>query len=219
MVAAVVGMGAMAVGAVGGPLTMTFLALESTGNLMISAAVLVASIASAIIVRETFGYSFSTWRLHLRGETIRSAHDVGRMRNLTVGGILRANFKTVSLNVGLDAFCRAFPLGSGQRVIALDADGRYAGIVIVADVHAALAEATATPPSLANLAVYPGVMLVPSMTAEEAARLFQAANSEELVVVDNPQSRHVLGLVTEQHLLRRYAEELEKARRDLAGGG
>jgi CIC family chloride channel protein len=218
MVAAVVGMSAMAVGAVGGPLTMTFLALESTGNLMISAAVLVASIASAIIVRETFGYSFSTWRLHLRGETIRSAHDIGRMRNLTVAGLLRANFKSVAVNVSLDDFCRAFPLGSGQRVIALDADGLYAGIIIVTDAHAALTGNRASGSDLRGLATYPGVMLVPSMTAEEAARLFQAASSEELAVVDSPKSRRVLGLVTEQHLLRRYAEELEKARKDLAGG-
>jgi CIC family chloride channel protein len=218
MVAAVVGMGAMAVGAVGGPLTMTFLALESTGDLMIASAVLVASLASAIVVRATFGYSFSTWRLHLRGETIRSAHDIGRMRNLTVGSMLRSTFKTTAASEGLAAFCRAFPLGSGQRVVAVDAEGRYAGIVIVADAHAALAEGRPTETPIGALAAYAGVTLDPSMTAEEAARLFLAANSEELAVVDEPKSGRVLGIVTEQHLLRRYTDELEKARRDLAGG-
>jgi chloride channel protein, CIC family len=35
--------------------------------------------------RELFGYSFSTWRVHLRGENICSEHDVGQVRNLTVG--------------------------------------------------------------------------------------------------------------------------------------
>jgi len=218
MVASVVGMAAMAVGAVGGPLTMTFLALESTGDLSIGVAVLIAAVASAIIVRETFGYSFSTWRLHLRGETIRSAHDVGRMRNLTVGAMLRPSAKTVSIAVSLADFCRAFPLGSGQRVIALDADGLYAGIVLVTDAHAALAGDRGADIPLRQLATYAGIMLVPSMTAEEAAHLFQATNSEALAVVDSPKSRRVLGLVTEQHLLRRYAEELEKARRDLSGG-
>ncbi|TIV05445.1 MAG: chloride channel protein, partial [Mesorhizobium sp.] len=80
-VAAVVGMTSLAVGVVGGPLTMTFLALESTRDLTLTGVVLAASIMSAILVRETFGYSFSTWRFHLRGETIRSAHDVGWMRS------------------------------------------------------------------------------------------------------------------------------------------
>ncbi len=81
-VAAVIGMTSLAVGVVGGPLTMTFLALESTGDLTLTGVVLAASILSAMIVREGFGYSFSTWRLHLRGETIRSAHDIGWMRSL-----------------------------------------------------------------------------------------------------------------------------------------
>ena len=33
---------------------------------------------------ELFGYSFSTWRFHLRGETVRSARDVGWAREFTV---------------------------------------------------------------------------------------------------------------------------------------
>ena len=61
---------------------MTFLVLEATGDLAISSAVLVASAMASVLVRETFGYSFSTWRLHLRGETIRAPHDVGRLRSL-----------------------------------------------------------------------------------------------------------------------------------------
>jgi CIC family chloride channel protein len=218
MVAAVVGMAAMAVGAVGGPLTMTFLAIESTGNLSIGIAVLLAAIASAITVRETFGYSFSTWRLHLRGETIRSAHDIGRMRSLTVGGLMRTNVKTIAANASLTAFCAAFPLGSGQRVIALDATGCYAGIIIVADAHAVLHDvACPADAGLGDLITLANDMLDPTMLAEDAARRFQATHSEELVVVDSSTRRHVLGLVTEQHLLRRFAEELEKARRDLAG--
>jgi CIC family chloride channel protein len=38
-----------------------------------------------------------------------------------------------------------------------------------------------------------------------------------LAVVDDKYDRTVVGLLTEGHLLRRYAEELEKARRDLSG--
>ena len=58
---------------IGGPLTMIFIALETTGNLWLTAAVMVAVIVSAQVTRELFGYSFATWRFHLRGETIRSA--------------------------------------------------------------------------------------------------------------------------------------------------
>ena len=71
------GMATLGVAIVGGPLTMTFLVLESSGDLAVAGGVLAACIATSLAVRATFGYSFSTWRLHLRGETIRGAQDVG----------------------------------------------------------------------------------------------------------------------------------------------
>jgi len=47
-------------------------------------AVLAASIIATLTVRRLFGYSFATWRFHLRGETIRSAVDIGWIKSLTV---------------------------------------------------------------------------------------------------------------------------------------
>ena len=67
---------------------MTFLVLESTGNLGIAGGVLAASIATTLAVRATFGYSFTTWRLHLRGETIRGGQDIGWLRDLTVARMM-----------------------------------------------------------------------------------------------------------------------------------
>ena len=81
---AIIGMSALSASVIGGPLTMSFIALESTGNLWLTTAVLVAVILSTQITRELFGYSFATWRLHLRGESILSAADVGWIRDLTV---------------------------------------------------------------------------------------------------------------------------------------
>ncbi len=215
-VAAVVGMTSLAVGVVGGPLTMTFLALESTRDLTLSGVVLTASIMAAILVRETFGYSFSTWRFHLRGETIRSAQDVGWMRSLTVGSMMRKDVHTVDASMTLAEFREKVPLGSAQRVVALDAEGRYAGMLIVAEVHSEQAEPGST---VLTLAQFKDAVLVPAMNVQSAAETFRRAGAEELAVVEDFSDRVVVGLLTEGHLMRRYAEELDKARRDLAGEG
>mgnify|MGYP001024566277 CR=1 FL=1 len=217
-VAGVIGMTSLAVGVVGGPLTMTFLALESSGDLTLTGVVLAASILSAMVVREGFGYSFSTWRLHLRGETIRSANDVGWMRSLTVGLMMRKDVRTVDADTPVAEFRKLFPLGSAQRVIAVDSDQHYAGILIVAEIHADQADADAekgTP--VRELAQFKDTVLLPSMNVKIAAQAFTASGSEELAVVSDKYDRTVVGLLTEGHLLRRYAEELEKARRDLSG--
>lgn len=215
-VAAVVGMTSLAVGVVGGPLTLTFLALESTGDLTLSGVVLAASIMSAILVRETFGYSFSTWRFHLRGETIRSAHDVGWMRSLNVGLMMRKDVRTIGASTTLAEFRKTVPLGSAQRLIALDSEGHYAGVLIVSEIYSDTSNPEST---VLTLAKYKDAVLVPTMNVQSAAETFQRAGAEELAVVADFTDRTVVGLLTEGHLMRRYAEELDKARRDLSGEG
>ena len=113
---AVIGMSALSASVIGGPLTMSFIALESTGNLWLTTAVLVAVIISTTITRELFGYSFATWRLHLRGETIRSAADIGWIRDLTVGKMMRQDMITVNAAMPIAAFREEFPLGSKTQI-------------------------------------------------------------------------------------------------------
>jgi CIC family chloride channel protein len=157
-------------------------------------------VVSSLTVRRTFGYSFATWRLHLRGEAIRSAVDIGWMRNLTVGRMMRRDARTVRMDTPMDAFRRDFPLGSTQRVVVLDSEDRYAGITLVADAHAGDYDGH----TLTDLLHDRQAMLLPQMTIKVA-------------VVDGPETRHVIGLLTEQYALRRYSDELDRRRRELSG--
>ncbi|HWA62632.1 MAG TPA: chloride channel protein [Caulobacteraceae bacterium] len=209
---ALVGMGALAVAIIGGPFTMSFLVLETTGDFGLTAATLTASLVAAVLVRETFGYSFSTWRLHLRGETIRSAHDVGWLRTLTAGRMMRADVPTIAASAPLSEFRRRFPLGSTKRVIALDPEGRYAGFVPAAAVYADEDGEGLVGEMMINQAHW----LSPAMDIKEIMKVFDRAESDELAVLDD--RKDVLGTLSESYATRRYAEELEKARRDLVGG-
>ena len=213
VVCALVGMSALAVAIVGGPLTMTFLALESTGSFPLTVAVIAASVISAVTVRRTFGYSFATWRFHLRGEAIRSAVDIGWMRNLTVARMMRREIRTVRSDITVAAFRRDIALGATNRVVAVDEAGCYAGIIQVPEAHAAETRAT----SLVTLLHNPADMLVPQMTIKDAVELFETAEADALAVVDSRESRRVIGILTEQYALRRYSEELERRRRELSG--
>ena len=208
---ALVGMGALAVAIIGGPFTMSFLVLETTGDFGLAAATLTASIVASLIVRETFGYSFSTWRLHLRGETIRSAHDVGWLLSLTAGRMMRTGTATVSADMAPADFRERFPLGSTRRVVVVDDVGRYAGIIPVSAVHA---DPDADGP-VDRFAILRNASLTPEMTIKDIMAAFDASEGDELAVLD-PVGRPV-GLLSEAHATRRYAEESEAARRDLTG--
>jgi CIC family chloride channel protein len=209
----VVGMSALAVAIVGGPMTMTFLALESTLNFSVTMAVLAASIMAAITVRRLFGYSFTTWRFHLRGETIRSAVDIGWIHSLTVGRLMRKAQDFVTLETRLQMFRAAFPLGAAQRVIVTDSNGNYAGLAYPAEAHG-LADADGLVESIVH---HEADFLLPGMNVKDAVAAFEAAEADALAVLDGPETRQVLGLLTEQYALKRYNEELERRRRELAG--
>jgi CIC family chloride channel protein len=211
-VAALVGLGAFGVAVVGGPFTMSFLVLEATGDFTVAAAALVASLIASALVRETFGYSFSTWRLHLRGETIRSAHDVSWMRPLTAGRMMRKDVKTVPAEASLAEFRRRYPLGSTKRVVMLDAQGRYAGIVRTA---LAYAQPDDSEKPVGGLALYTDTALTADQSIKEVMRAFDHTQADELAVIDA--NREVIGILSEAYATRRYAEELDKARRELTG--
>jgi CIC family chloride channel protein len=211
---AIIGMGALSVAVIGGPLTMTFIALETTGDLWLTTAVLIAVIISMQVTREFFGYSFTTWRFHLRGETIRGAADVGWIRDLTVAQMMRADVRTTPVEADVAAFREAFPLGSTNQVIAVDEEGRYAGMVLVAEAHAA--ELPATTP-LRNILRHADHVVLPQMTAREAIAAFGKFEAEALAVVDSGERRQVLGLLSEAHTLRRFSDASERQRRELLG--
>ena len=211
---AIIGMSALSASVIGGPLTMSFIALESTGNFWLTTAVLVAVMISTMITRELFGYSFATWRLHLRGETIRSAADVGWIRDLTVGRLMRADMATVNAAMSIAEFREKFPLGSRTHVVAVDDEGRYAGLALIAEAHAPDIERGK---GLKGILHHRDVVLYPFMNIQEAIAVFDGAEAESLAVVEDGNERRAIGILTEAHAMRRYAEESEQRRREAVG--
>jgi chloride channel protein, CIC family len=211
---AVIGMSALAASVIGGPLTMIFIALETTNDLWLTTLVLIAVIISAQVTREAFGYSFATWRFHLRGETIRSAADVGWMRELTVGKMMRQDVQTVHASTNVASFREAFPLGSVAYVVAVDEAERYVGLIAVADIYASEA---LPDKSMKDYVHQTEEMLLPGMAVKEAVLAFDRAEAEALAVVDSYLDRRVIGLLTEAYVLRRYSAALERRRQELLG--
>ena len=106
------------------------------------------------------------------------------------------------------------PLGSTNQVVAVDQDGRYAGMVLVAEAHALELDSTLSVRCILRQA---DNMLVPQMTAQEAISAFDRYEAEALAVVDSAKHHQVIGLLSEAHALRRYSDASERQRRELLG--
>ena len=213
-----VGMGALSAAIVGGPLTMTFLVLESTGNLGVAGGVLAASIATTLAVRATFGYSFTTWRLHLRGETIRGGQDVGWLRELTVGRMMVRSPRLFLADQSVRAFREACPIGSANVVVAVGEDGRYQGLIHVAEAHALPLENGDDGGPIGAVAHLPATVLHPDQDIGAALKAFDVAEADTLAVIARGTDQ-VLGTLGEAYAARRYAQETNLAMKGVLGGG
>ena len=216
LVAMLTGMATLGVAIVGGPLTMSFLVLEMTRSVDVTAVVLAGCIVTSICVRFMFGHSFSTWRLHLRGETIRSANDVGWLRNLTVERMMRTDVSKVPTTTTIAACRREFVLGSRQAVVVVNNDD-YCGLVLLPELFSNELDSIADEIQVVELARYTDVTLLPEMNVKTAMKLFDDAEAEVLAVLESEDSRKVVGLLSESFARRRYVDEIDQATRGVLG--
>jgi len=214
-----VGMGAVAAGIVGAPITMTLLVLETTGNFSLTIGVMAAVIACTVVVRQSFGYSFATWRFHVRGLPIRGAHDIGWIADLTVGKLMRRDPHLVPASETVAQLREHFPLGGPKHAFVCNEGGVYLGTIETIEAHSSAYDAEAQKMTAADLIHDEPRVLTPGENIHAALSMFTKTASEVLPVVETAKSRRVLGFVSEAYLLRRYSQELEKQRIEETTGG
>jgi CIC family chloride channel protein len=214
-----VGMGAAGAAIIGAPFTMVFLVLESTGDFAITLATLMGVLIASTTVRLTFGYSFSTWRFHLRGLPVRGGFDIGWTTGLTAGRMMRTDARTVPLTMLLSELRATVPLGSSKSLFAVRTDGGYAGVIDVSAAHDP--EITELAPHLVaeDLATCRGRFFLPQDDIQTVLDKFAEAQAETLPVVASATNPQILGYLSEAYSLKRYTQELERRRRDDLGLG
>ncbi len=187
--------------------------LEATGDFQVTIAVVIAVTIASTIVRILFGYSFATWRFHLRGLSIRGAHDVGWISDMTVGRLMRSDAKTVPENLGLQALRAAYPAGGTKRLYVVDGSGRlyrhhrYRRSARRRDRRRAGRSGGGRPGGSAG-----AVPAAVSENIRSALARFDALQIETLPVLLSRSQQTVVGYMTEAYALKRYSAELERMR-------
>ncbi|MBR0693217.1 chloride channel protein [Bradyrhizobium lablabi] len=210
--AAIAALAAFGTGVLAAPFSMVCLALEITGDFSVTVGAVVASSVCALIVRELFGYSFATWRFHLRGEVIRGPQDVGWVRQLSATSLMRTEFESALSTMSVVEAQRTFSPAQVRQVVLRDPTGLYAGIVTSADLHSVAAKDDMT---LETLARQTDEFLLPHASIRDIMKKFKSSEADALAVVDRGDHRAAIGVVSESHVLRTYGEELERRNEEL----
>ena len=212
--AAVVGMAAFATTVVGAPMTLALLVLETTHDFALTGVVIAASFSASAFTRANFGYSFSTWRFHMRGSAIRSPRDIGWSKDLTARRLMRRDATLVPESATIAEFRAKVPLGSTSRVLLAGPEREYCGIVETARAYD---PALNPEDSVATIAQLEEQAISPSTDIVQILDMFEHLGTEDLAVADG--RNRILGVVTEKYVHRRYIEESEKAQSQLFGEG
>jgi CIC family chloride channel protein len=211
-----IGMGALAAAIVGAPVTMILLVLEATGDFSVTLGVTVGVVTASFILRQTFGYSFSTWRFHLRGVPIRSPQDVGWIGDLTAGRLMRRDARTVPAGLPLAELRARFPAGQDKYLFVLDDRPRFVGAIDLAEAHSADLDDRLATLTAGDLAKGPSHVVPPDENIRVALARFVAGRTEVLAVI-SPADDRLIGYLSEAYALRRYSDALEKLRADEHG--
>jgi CIC family chloride channel protein len=215
LVYTLVGMGSVAAAIVGAPVTMIMLVLETTGDFSATMAVMVGVVTASFAVRHWFGYSFATWRFHLRGLKIRSPEDVGWINELLIGPMMRRDPAVIAAALPVDELRRRFPSGSTKQVFVVDGDGRLIGAVDPTG-----PDRDGGVKTIGDLVGERAAFLLPGEDLRTALDRFSEAAQEILPVIDSAENRRIIGYLSEAYALRRYTHELEAhrgARKDDSG--
>ena len=210
--AAIAALAALGTGVLGAPFSMVCLALEITGDFSVTVGAVVAASVCALIVRELFGYSFATWRFHLRGEVIRGPQDIGWVRQMSAASLMRTDFENALTTMPIGEAQKLFSPAQVRQIVLRDPNGIYAGIVPAATLHSA---ANQDDEQLGSLAQQQDECLLPSTPVREILKAFERSEADVLAVVDRTDHRATIGTLSEAHVLRTYGEELERRNQEL----
>lgn len=210
--AAIAALAALGTGVLGAPFSMVCLALEITGDFSVTVGAVVASSVCALIVRELFGYSFATWRFHLRGEVIRGPQDIGWVRQMSAASLMRTDFENALTTMPIGEAQKMFSPAQVRQIVLRDPNGIYAGIVPAATLHSI---ANQDDELLGSLAQQKDECLLPTTPVREILKAFERSEADVLAVVDRADHRATIGTLSEAHVLRTYGEELERRNQEL----
>ena len=149
---------------------------SSSTTSSVTVGAVVASSVSALIVRELFGYSFATWRFHLRGEVIRGPQDVGWVRQLSASSLMRSEFGNAPSTIPIAEAQKLFSPVRVKQIVLRDPNGTYAGIVSSADLHSI---ATKDDLTLATLAQQREEFLLPDASIRDIMAAFERTEADD----------------------------------------
>ena len=213
-----VGMGAVAGAVLGAPISTILIIFEMTGDYAITVAVMVAVVIASIITQQMFGQSFFAWQLEQRGINLTRGRETGLLAETTVADVMKADYTAVTPETPIGVLREKLQTAPYGTLFVVRESGALAGTVTLSD----LAEA-AFDTSMDSLLKATDVARSRPPALEKAAdldaalKLMESAHEEHIAVIDDADSRRMVGLVHQVDVMLAYNRALLRMHREEHG--
>jgi chloride channel protein, CIC family len=208
---AVVGMGCLLAGTTHAPITTILMMFEMTLDYSIVLPLLPAAAIASLVARGLSGDSVYTEALRRKRGGVSMAE--AALSALKVREIMREDQVTVRAGMSLPQLLDRFVASRRNHVYVVDDDGRLAGVVNLHDLNRALQDSEDPTHSTVEDIWNPAFEVVtPTETLDRVLERFWVVEAERLPVVDDRESRRLLGTVSRRDILGVYNVEVLRRR-------
>ncbi len=213
-----VGLGAVSGAVLGAPISTILIVFELTADYALTIAVMVAVVIASVITQQVRGHSFFTWQLDRRGINVRGGRESGLMSSTRVEDVMSHSFTSVPRELNINGVREKLLSAPYSELFVVDENGALCGTITLADLSDG-----AFDHSLDGIVNAGDVARVhpPSLQAGDnlnaALARMQDTGEEHLAVVENNETRKLVGFVHEIDVMLVYNRALLEARREERG--
>lgn len=204
-----VGMGAMAACVLGAPITSILILFELTGDYRIMLALMVSSIVASLLINQVYNDSIFTRALRRKDIDLWSGRESGLLRQLMVENVMRTHCEMIADTLTIRQFKEKLLESREENFLLVDKAGELQGIVSFQDIRGvAFDEGLVDLVLVRDIATRNPVTITPRENLLDALRRMSNANVEQLPVVSPDNPNQVLGILTNNAVLRAYNKAL-----------
>ncbi len=210
---ATVGIGAFLAASTHAPMTAIFLLFEMTGNYSIIVPLMLTTIIGTVVAKKFNNDSIDTVDFTREGINIHEGREAAIMKSLRVGSAMTEDVDFISERANINHLLEIFRLAKRSFYFpVVDDFGRLTGIVSMQDVKNLLqSDAKERGDHLVGtLCSRDVITLTHDDTLFTAMKLFDIKGIEEIPVVDDLETKWVVGMLKRRNVIAAYNREIIK---------
>jgi len=209
---ALVGMGAVAAGAMHAPITSILIIFELTDDYRIILPLMIACIISVLVTTRLKKDSIYTLKLSRRGLSLFRGQEVNVLRSLKVSQVMSTDCERISLDTPFHKIMDLTVKSPHSDFFVVDKDGHLLGVVSIHNVRKVLYESEAFESLVLAYDLLTPIhhYFTPGDTLDIIMKAFSELNIDALPVVNDDSERIFIGTISKKDVIETYNIEMLK---------